>query len=161
MVILTFQTSSLEEYKNDESNKQDDAAILEVTGFELPVMFLVNNTNLFEITREEVVLTYHEETRSFEPIIKSITSSWLSMPILNFALNGLEAVRQVYQGKSIDFGLPEIGSWLRFQVRDKEVEIYSEINEKTAIADSLELLQAFETFRGKVRDFLGTELPHL
>lgn len=161
MITLTFQRNSLDEYKTDEILTLEDAAILEATGFALPIMFLVNNVNLFEITQEKVVLVQNVETRSLESTVRIVTSTWLSMPILNFALHGLEAARQVYQRKPIDLILPEIGSRLCFQISDKEVEIYSSLNGKTAIADSLELLQAFENFRNEVRNFLGNELPQL
>ncbi len=161
MIILTFDASGLEEYKKDENIDLVDGAFLEVTGFELPVMIIVNNINLFEITREKVVIVSNMETKSSEPKMKSITTSWLSMPILNFAINGLEAVKQVYRGKSIDFVLPEIGSLLRFRAIDNQVKIYSGINEKTAITGSLELLRAFENFQNEVRDALRNEVPQL
>lgn len=161
MIVLTFNAIGLEEYKDDTSINKTDAAVLEVTGFELPVMFLVNNINLFETTQEEVVMVSNIENQSLEPTMMSITSSWLSMPVLNFALNGLYAAEQVYQGKSIDFELAEIGSLLRFRSIDNQVEIYSGVNKKTAITDSLELLRAFENFHAQLRDALRNEVPQL
>ena len=160
MIVLTFNPNGLEDYKEDMDIIHVDAAVLEVTGFELPVMFCVNNVNLFEITKKQVVVN-NSKNQFSEPVIKNIISSWLSMPILNFAINGLEAVKKVYMGMSIDFVLPEVGSRLIFQSIGGKVEIYSGINQKTAITDSHELLWAFENFLVEVRDSLRREVPQL
>jgi hypothetical protein len=161
MIVLTIDTSGLKDYKNDQSIIQADAAVLGVTGFELPVMLLVNNTNLFEITPKKDIVVNSMGNQSIESISTGANSSWLTLPVLNFALNGLEVVKKVYQGESIEFILPEVGSRLRFRSIDNMVEIYSGINKKTAITDSQELLQAFEDFLAEVKRALRDEVPQL
>jgi hypothetical protein len=161
MIELIFDKEGLKEYKNDRSIIEADATILGVTGFELPVMFLVNNVNLFEFTKNQMVLINNLENQSLEPIMRNAVSSWLTLPILNFALNGLEKVRKVYKGESLDLDLPEMGAFLRLRSMDNKIEIYSTINKKTVIVDSLELLRAFENFIAEVRFALRTEVPQL
>ena len=97
MIVLTFNPNGLKDYKEDRDIIHVDAAVLGATGFELPVMFCVNNVNLFEITKKQVMVN-NSKNQFSEPVIKSIISSWLSLPILNFAINGLEAVKKGLYG---------------------------------------------------------------
>lgn len=161
MIVLTFNPSSLEDFKNDISIIRDDAAVIFVTGFELPVMFQVNNINLFEIAQEQVVMVSNLENQSIEPTTKVVTSSWITMPILNFAINGMEAAEKINQGEAVNLELPETGVLLQFRVVSNKVEIYSGVNKKTVTTDSSELLTTFENFLAQVRDALRNKVPQL
>jgi hypothetical protein len=161
IIVLTFNPDRLEDYKSDPGISQTDPTVLFVTGFELPVMFMVNGIDLFEITSKQTVMVSNTESHSLEPVMKSVTSSWLSLPILNFALHGLEAAKQVYRGKPINLELQEGGALLHFRAINNNVEIYSDLNKKTANGDPLELLKAFETFLDQIRYALRTEVPNL
>jgi hypothetical protein len=146
MITLTFNTNALENYKQDLDIIHEDAVILEMTGFDLPVTFIVNDVNLFEIVRRQVVLTSDVEKHSLEPITREIIYSELSLSILHFAMTGLEAAQKVCKGEVADLSLAETGSYLRFSRVENQVEIYSHINKRTVLAEPIELLNAFEIF---------------
>jgi hypothetical protein len=161
MIILAFNTNGFEDYKHDLDIIHEDAVILEMTGFDLPVTFIVNGVNLFEIIRSQVVLTSDIETHSLEPITREIIYSELSLPILHFATTGLEAAQKVCKGETADLSLAETGSYLRFSPVGGRVEIYSDINKRTVMAELVELLNAFENFFITMQNALRNEVPQL
>jgi len=157
MICFTFDPTGLKEYRNDQGIIQEDIAVLEVTAFVLPVSFTVDGVDLFEIP----IIGSPENEDEEKDLSYRAKSSWLPLPVLNLALNGMKAVQEVCRGKAVDFVLPDVGSRLLFEPIGNEVKIYSGINRRSALTTSGELLQAFEKFLDDVRTALRKEIPQL
>jgi len=157
MICFTFDSTGLKEYRNDQSIIQEDIAVLEVTAFVLPVSFTLDGVDLFEIP----IIGSPENEVEENNLSFRAKPSWLPMPVLNLALNGMKAVQEVCRGETVDFVLPDVGSRLLFEPIGNEVKIYSGINRKSALTTSGELLQTFETFLNEVRRALRKGIPQL
>jgi hypothetical protein len=161
MVILDFKVEKLAPYRDDFELSSVDPVILETTGLELPIMFVVNGVNLFETIEPQRIWVIDSNGKTVEQKQGDFHSSWLSLPIINFSVNGLEAIRRACKGEPVTYYLPNIGSALRFQLENGNLEIMSDFNRKSVQVKCDEILEAFEIFQVKIRKALLHDVPLL
>ncbi len=147
LVILEFQ---LDENIIREDRKFNpgtaDTGVLSETYFCMPVRLKIGSVELLEI-----------------PVGSRVqkSSPWLSLPILDIATTGLEAVKEAKRRGASVYSLPGSGSRLYFRMIGDEVSAYSQVNGREARTHYNQLLQAFEDFASRVRHVLMEKVPDL
>jgi hypothetical protein len=162
MILIDFMPDTLAPQPGDPDILTIDRAVLEETGFEVPIRFSINDIDLFAMSNEQNVLIYDPIQKSLIQRRKLIKSPWLVMPLYNFATHGWVAVQKACKQNEISqIDLPEIGGYLLLRPNGKQVAVHSYLNKRTVTVGCEELLSAFSDFVVRVRGALNEEFPHL
>lgn len=138
MIILDFLIDEATfEYDLKYNPLEADGAALQTTYFEMPVRFSVNNIELFEILN------------SNEP--------YLCLPILNIAIVGRSKILDLKYQHITSYSLPG-GYVLNLENYAGQIKITSSVNNLSAIISHISLLDSFNNFRQKTKEFLTSRI---
>lgn len=113
----------------------EDATVLQMSYFEMPVRLLVNGVELF----------------GSEP----------PLPLLDVAVVGLRAVRRAAAEGSAAYGIPNVGATLSLRRAGTLLEMTTTPKGTQASAPATEAVEAWEAFARRVRALLHERVPGL
>ncbi len=143
MIIFEFMIDEQELMENLEVElDKADESFIPVTLFIMPVRLQINEKELFT-----------------SPRINK-TDPWIGMPIVGVATEGLYRIRQIPTLRNVDYDLPEgIGTIEFILLENNQVKVLYKIHDIDEIVSYTELLEAFENFSLKVKQFLNERVP--
>lgn len=161
MILLDFDKPDLRVYRDDPNLIPLDPAVISETAFLLPIKLVINNIDLLELDKSSKEITGSHEGNLDKLTEENNVGSWLLIPLIGFAVDGLETARKVCEGKSIDFYLPDIGAYLHFETNGNQTTIFSSLNGRSVTVSCKELLESFDKFVFRIRSVLKKEIPQI
>lgn len=164
MVRIEFQIIE-QVLQEDQATGQINTSALFYTYLILPIRFTVNDVELFEITLPARNIFEVDSSGNAAMVVKKrekpTISPWIEIPLLNFAVYCLDAVRVACSGAKSQYDIPEGFGYLQFKNLENKVIIHSTVNGKTVEADCTELIDAFGEFSRRVRKLAEDRFPEL
>jgi len=164
MVRIEFQIVE-QVLQEDRATGQINTSALFYTYLILPSRFTVNDVELFEITLSDRNVFEVDSSGNCAMVVKQreklTVSPWIEIPLLNFAVYCLEAVRVACGGVKSQYYIPEGFGYLQFKSLENKVIMHSTLNGKTVEVDCTELIDTFGEFSRRVRKLAEDRFPEL
>jgi hypothetical protein len=148
--------------EGQEDLSQVEAGLLQLTHFVMPVRFNIDGLELFELpATDQLIYVYSPGQPGLKPKTVSTKDPWLSLPILGFALDGLEKIQQAIKKNRSILSLEETGHQLEFTASENQFSIHSPFNNLTVVTNYQDILTAFKTFASEVTKCLSLNAPSI
>ncbi len=163
MIQIEFQSGEIPIAEEESSMLLGlSAAAVESIYFILPVRLRVNGIELFEggAGEPDVFICQVEREVFGDDARPEMTGPHIPVPVLFLAVEGLRQAQRACHGETAALNFPTGGS-LEFHPAGAGVEISSSISGRRTFISCSELLEAFEGFAERVRQYLIEAAPEL